>query len=471
MTRHVTRESVVVVALACISVAASLAACSKVKSRLSAVTESPRIRGVVRDLAGEPVEGVTVIASGQAFRATTDKDGKYELEYTPGRLMVRFTKDGFAAEPLTFDLAAQRPVAADPAVLVPIPRDDDPFVYVGGRLAGLTRREVERIQDPPVVGAAPNPRGAKPFHELRRVGLATVKDAPKVVGKPRILLRSRRGLMSPSAVDNDWTITRLTRVGTEKLTAPALGPTAAVLVKINLHVPDKDMGWRARAVPRDDPQVFLIEPEEQPTSGSYAFHQGVLRAERPLEFSSASREQLRVFLFEVELPGYAQTPDRFPDRWVDGSGQEIEAHCTVTASSILSAKYIPRLVRDGRMETGWCEDAKGPGLGEWVKLDWSKPIIEPGLWLTPGWFRGMEAWRKNNRLREARFETSTGENKVQTFPDEAKPVQVALKPGFTWVKLTILSVHPREFDKKNKDDDTCISEISPVRIPERPLPP
>ena len=469
MTREIGRLAVLALALAVLASGAS--GCAKLKGKVQGLAEGPRIRGVVRDLTGDPLAGVSVIASGQAFRATTDAAGKYELEYSPGKFMVRFVKDGMAAEPLPFDLAELRAVMADPVTMIPIPRDDDPYVWIGGRIAGLTRREVERIQDPPVVGAAPNPRGAKPFLEIHRVGLPAIKDAPKVAGKPRVLLRSRRGLMSTSAVNNDWTITRLTRVGNEKMLAPALGPNSAVMVKINMYVPDKDTGWRARGVPQDDPQVFVIDADEQPTSGFYAFHQGVLRSDRPTEFAAATREQLRVFLFEVELPGYTQSPDRFPDRWVNAGGNEVEATCTVTSSSILSAKYIPRLLRDGRMDTGWCEDAKGPGLGEWVRLEWSKGIEAPGLWITPGWFRGRESWRKNNRLREVRFETSTGESKIHTFTDEARPVEVPLKPGYTWVKLTIVSVFPRELDKKDKDDDTCISEISPAKIPEQPLPP
>jgi tRNA A-37 threonylcarbamoyl transferase component Bud32 len=429
----------------------------------------PRIRGVVRGVMGEPLADVVVTARGQAHRTTTDADGRYRLEYTPGKVVVSFNKDGFAADPLTFELSGLRPVDADPVELYPIPRDDDPFIYAGGRLVGLIRREAERVEEPQVLGVAPKPRGAKPWAEAPRVGIRNVKDIPKASGKVRLFFRVRRGFTSPSAVETQWAVTRLSYVDEAKVLAPALGPTAAVRVKIGLHVADKDQSWRARGVPADDPQVLVLEADEQPSMGVYSLHEGVLRAERPIDFTAASRDQLRPWLFEVDLAGYSRTPDRFPDSWRDASGARVEAYCTVTASSILSAKYIPRLLRDGRMDTGWCEDEKkGPGLGEWVKFEWSDAIAEDGVWLTPGWFRGQGPWRRNNRIREARFETSTGESKVESFADEPKPVRVRLKPGFRWVKLTIVGVYPHE---QGGDDDTCISEISPARIPEQPLPP
>jgi hypothetical protein len=77
-----------VLALVCVLILIAFAACDS--------RGSDSIVGVVKDENGKPIEGVKIQIENMKTSATTDKSGKYSIEYDPGDLRIHFSKRCFS---------------------------------------------------------------------------------------------------------------------------------------------------------------------------------------------------------------------------------------------------------------------------------------------------------------------------------------------------------------------------------------
>ncbi|MCD6574155.1 carboxypeptidase regulatory-like domain-containing protein [Candidatus Aerophobetes bacterium] len=86
-----------------------------------------RIEGTVQDVFGNPLKGVTVKIEKSRFSSITDSAGKYSLDYAPGPLEIKFSKDGYTTIRLTLNIQQKSHYPAPNVVLYPIPKGSGMF--------------------------------------------------------------------------------------------------------------------------------------------------------------------------------------------------------------------------------------------------------------------------------------------------------------------------------------------------------
>lgn len=141
------------------------------------------------------------------------------------------------------------------------------------------------------------------------------------------------------------------------------------------------------------------------------------------------------------------------------------APTTTTASSTLAGPgYAPRNAADGKPATAWCEGAAGDGAGEWLRLDFGRAVAVKVITLAPWYAKSRTTLAANGRVKRLRIELE-GFSREITLVDAkwCEGCQVEVPAPYlhlrravetTWLRLTILEVHPR-----HRADDTCISEV------------
>gem|GEM_PF-2715143 len=144
----------------------------------------------------------------------------------------------------------------------------------------------------------------------------------------------------------------------------------------------------------------------------------------------------------------------------------------VTASSCGGRQYLPENVFDavsafnsaGNLNTAWVEGAKGPGRGEWVKIDWGKRKEVSLVSIYPGYGKSEGIGRdrlffENNQLGTAILEFSDGSRKKIDFPRRSGEYYSGAAFTFAPVMTSSLKLIIREVYPGKKYDDTCISDI------------
>lgn len=133
-------------------------------------------------------------------------------------------------------------------------------------------------------------------------------------------------------------------------------------------------------------------------------------------------------------------------------------------------RYDPALALDGKLETAWCEGAKGDGVGEWIEVhakhlpEWKSPLC--WLLIVPGYAKSEATYVANGRVTRVRI--SSCEHPEASFEADVEPFRVhfpyprvkvppeALRGEADCFRLTILAV------ARGRVLDTCISEIAPI---------
>ena len=139
---------------------------------------------------------------------------------------------------------------------------------------------------------------------------------------------------------------------------------------------------------------------------------------------------------------------------------------TASASSHLAAdqggRYDPGLAIDGVSETAWVEGVDGPGVGEWIRLDFpiAVEIHSVGLYVGYGYDRDWNILLANNRIRRVTLVFSTGEE-VEATLDDAPGMQTIplIRASHPSIETTYVQVTIEETYAGTTYDDTCLSEI------------
>jgi hypothetical protein len=79
------------------------------------------IEGVVKDPFGQGLEGVSVQVDKTTFSATTSKSGQYAIDYVPGTILLKFSKQGYSSHSLELNIQQKAKYPAEPVLLYPIP--------------------------------------------------------------------------------------------------------------------------------------------------------------------------------------------------------------------------------------------------------------------------------------------------------------------------------------------------------------
>ena len=115
---------------------------------------------------------------------------------------------------------------------------------------------------------------------------------------------------------------------------------------------------------------------------------------------------------------------------------------------------------DGRLDSPWVEGVAGPGFGEWIMLIFPGAVEVWAIGLDVGYDRDDDIFYANNRIKQATFIFSNGEQITLDFSDTrgVQMVHLARAPGpnieTTYVQVVIEEVYPG-----SRYDDTCLGEI------------
>ena len=96
---------------------------------LAGCGKQPRIEGRIIDGFGLPLPNAAVNISGTAFRATTDTNGNYSIEYAPGKVSLQASKPGYSTVNRTFDIATAITYPAEQMTLYKIPAGKGIFLF------------------------------------------------------------------------------------------------------------------------------------------------------------------------------------------------------------------------------------------------------------------------------------------------------------------------------------------------------
>jgi hypothetical protein len=159
---------------------------------------------------------------------------------------------------------------------------------------------------------------------------------------------------------------------------------------------------------------------------------------------------------------------------LSGPAQEsrnLSPFAEMSASSVLPSDrwgtYHAWSAIDGLLSTPWTEGADGPGVGEWIMLEFPGAVEIHSIGMAVGYdrdeddrLRSPEVFAANNRLKRATLIFSDGEQVELTFSDTrgVQVVPLVRAPGpnieTTFVKVVIKEVYPG-----SRYDDTCLAEI------------
>jgi hypothetical protein len=109
----------------------------------------------------------------------------------------------------------------------------------------------------------------------------------------------------------------------------------------------------------------------------------------------------------------------------------LSAFAQVSASSQAESEqpgqYAPYHVIDEDLETAWAEGASGPGIGEWVQLNFPGKFDLHALELAFGQDQSSETFSKNNRIKQATLAFSNGERVTIDLADEPGRQHISLQ--------------------------------------------
>jgi hypothetical protein len=116
--------------------------------------------------------------------------------------------------------------------------------------------------------------------------------------------------------------------------------------------------------------------------------------------------------------------------------------------------YIPSVVFDDDPRTGWLESEEGPGIGEFIGLEFAEPITIDEIKILPG-YGDEKWWAANNRVKKMEIKLDDY-SVTATFIDKLITQRIKLDQPVQF-KIGIFVI--RDVYLSHKDNDAGISEI------------
>jgi hypothetical protein len=128
------------------------------------------------------------------------------------------------------------------------------------------------------------------------------------------------------------------------------------------------------------------------------------------------------------------------------------------ASSVLTPAdaYHPGYLFDGRLDFGWVEGAKGPGIGESMTLTFAAPVTLTALELWNGYQRSDDHFKKNARAKKLEL-TVDGTPPFEVSVADAQGSQKLALPKPVTTKSLKLTV--KDAYRGTKYEDLVLSEL------------
>ena len=131
------------------------------------------------------------------------------------------------------------------------------------------------------------------------------------------------------------------------------------------------------------------------------------------------------------VPDYP-TPDTAPTygQWTGGRLSASSSSGDATALPAVAPANAPVAAVDGDSATAWVSNSLQPALGQWLQIDFDKPVTNATLTITPS------ATAVGAQIRRVQVSTVNGTSTV-SFDTPGTPLTVALPYGETpWVRIT-----------------------------------
>jgi hypothetical protein len=137
------------------------------------------------------------------------------------------------------------------------------------------------------------------------------------------------------------------------------------------------------------------------------------------------------------------------------------ASSTLEATPTISYRVTNLL--DGDLATAWNEGAEGPGIGEWVRFEFSQKLQLARIEIANGYQKDDGRFQGNPRVRSLRIEYSNGTTQLVDLLDTAEfqAITPTIQP-VEWVRFSIVSVYAGE-----EWEDTALSEVRFYSRPDR----
>ncbi|MHB9011443.1 MAG: carboxypeptidase-like regulatory domain-containing protein [Ignavibacteriaceae bacterium] len=85
----------------------------------------PKVTGIVVDNNNKPIPNAKISVKGTQFKSLTDNDGKYSIEYIPGKISLLFEKKGYTKNNIVIDIATEAEFPADTVRLTKFPGEEE----------------------------------------------------------------------------------------------------------------------------------------------------------------------------------------------------------------------------------------------------------------------------------------------------------------------------------------------------------
>lgn len=116
--------------------------------------------------------------------------------------------------------------------------------------------------------------------------------------------------------------------------------------------------------------------------------------------------------------------------------------------------YHPIKAFDGKAETGWLENSNGPGIDDFIGLEFESEVMIDTIKIMPGYF-DKKWWKQNNRVKNLLIVTPDFEY-MAVFKDERKAQEIKFNEPIITENIRFIV---KDIFKTIKWDDTGISEI------------
>ncbi len=212
---------------------------------------------------------------------------------------------------------------------------------------------------------------------------------------------------------------------------------------------------------------------------------------RELRVAGRRLEVLVVEITEVgELP-LEQTLMYENDIVFDDEPGGLMRAVSVEASSTLAhfrAQTDPLSILDGDLKTGWAEDGRGTGVGEWIRLEFEEPVSISLLGMASGDHRSDAHRKRSNRVHRSEVTVRTTAEEGDPvaglsyqelgldFPGERVPMRLSDRMGLQYFEVDRAEVRALEIRISSvyvgdRFDDTWITAVDVLgRLPPPPFP-
>ena len=119
------------------------------------------------------------------------------------------------------------------------------------------------------------------------------------------------------------------------------------------------------------------------------------------------------------------------------------------------AYYSPYRLLDTSRSVCWAEGVPGPGIGEWVEVDFGSARWVKRFGIVNGLGINMDQYLANNRVKRAEAQFDNGTRRTIEFTDKMLDRQFfSVGAMVRKMRLKILDIYPG-----SRDDDTCLQNL------------